>query len=274
MSALRVTLPMDVLGVGTRVVRIHKIGNTEPFFGPEAGGAPTHRFHDPRGEFRVCFLGEDPSASFAETFLRDPPVRLLTARGETPAAFGRRCIPADCVASPSNIPDIAPHRAQTARWGPRSAVVAPLHRGPHGADCAPWGGTSGRLAALGATLDFHHGLLTRTELAQRALTTFRIRRDVRLVQLHGEGLAQVGYTADVTSSPPPYDAPQALSRMLWAHSDQPDGILYRCRHDNSLLAIALYHRAADALEVVETEGLLGDRARLLGWRDRYGFEIA
>ncbi|PYQ98419.1 MAG: hypothetical protein DMF97_12680 [Acidobacteria bacterium] len=98
----------------------------------------------------------------------------LAARGETPAAFGRRCIPAptptrwetrvggpgaDCVAPPSNIPDIAPHRAQDTRWGPRSAVVAPLRRGPHGADCAPWGGTSGRLAALGATLDFHHGLL-------------------------------------------------------------------------------------------------------------------
>src|SRR5206468_6156675 len=75
------------------------------------------------------------------------------------AAFGRRCIPADCVAPPSNIPDIAPHRAQGARWGPRSAVVAPVRRGPHGADCAPWGGTSGRLAALGATPEFHHGLL-------------------------------------------------------------------------------------------------------------------
>ena len=98
--------------------------------------------------------------------------RHLAARGETPAAFGRRCIPApphrarktrgggpgaDCVAPPSNIPDIAPHRAQDARWGPRAVVVAPLRRGPHGADCAPWGGTSGRLAALGATPDFHHG---------------------------------------------------------------------------------------------------------------------
>src|SRR5437773_10736783 len=100
-------------------------------------------------------------------------VKSLAARGETPAAFGRRCIPApphraekravgapaaDCVAPPSNIPDIAPHRAQDARWGPRSAVVTPLRRGPHGADCAPWGG-EGRLAALGATLEFHHGLL-------------------------------------------------------------------------------------------------------------------
>src|SRR6266516_1766505 len=34
-----------------------------------------------------------------------------TARGETPAAFGRRCIPADCVAPPSNIPDILGRRA-------------------------------------------------------------------------------------------------------------------------------------------------------------------
>src|SRR5213596_2924818 len=110
----------------------------------------------------------------------------LAARGETPAAFGapsaaaalgtpfgRRCIPAltptrwetrvggpgaDCVAPSSHIPDTAPHRAQNARWGPRSAVVAPLRRGPHGADCAPWGGTSGRLAGLGATPDSRHGL--------------------------------------------------------------------------------------------------------------------
>src|SRR5881396_1444693 len=55
------------------------------------------------------------------------------------------------------IPDIAPHRAQDARWGPRSAVVAPLRRGPHGADCAPWGGSAGRLAALGATPHFTTG---------------------------------------------------------------------------------------------------------------------
>src|SRR5207249_7292653 len=53
------------------------------------------------------------------------------------------------------------------RRGPRSALVAPLRRGPHGADCAPWDGTSGRLAALGATLDFHHGPLA-ARLSQQA----------------------------------------------------------------------------------------------------------
>src|SRR5438876_6855770 len=84
----------------------------------------------------------------------------LAARGESPAAFGWRCIPAGCVAPRSNTPGIAPHRAQDARWGPRPTLVAPFPRGPHGADCAPWGG-GGRIAALGATLDFHHGLLRR-----------------------------------------------------------------------------------------------------------------
>src|SRR5262249_23391107 len=55
----------------------------------------------------------------------------LAARGASPTAFGRRCIPAGCVASPSNMVDILGRRALP----------------------------SGRLAALGATPDFHHGLL-------------------------------------------------------------------------------------------------------------------
>ena len=54
----------------------------------------------------------------------------LAARGESPTAFGRRCIPSGCVAPPSNIPDILGRHALPAR----------------------------RLARLGATPDFHHGL--------------------------------------------------------------------------------------------------------------------
>jgi Oligogalacturonate lyase len=55
----------------------------------------------------------------------------LAARGETLAAFDGRCIPAGCVAPPSNTPGILGRRALPA----------------------------GRLARLGATPDFHHGLL-------------------------------------------------------------------------------------------------------------------
>src|SRR3989442_10535656 len=56
----------------------------------------------------------------------------LTARGESLAAFDGRCIPAGYVAPPSNTPGILSRRALP----------------------------SGRLARLGATPDFHHGLLS------------------------------------------------------------------------------------------------------------------
>jgi hypothetical protein len=60
------------------------------------------------------------------TFMLD-----LAVRGESPTAFGWRRIPSGCVAPSSNIPDILGHRALGA----------------------------GRITGLGATPDFHHGLL-------------------------------------------------------------------------------------------------------------------
>src|SRR5688500_10348133 len=80
----------------------------------------------------------------------------LAARGETPAAFGRRCIPAGGVAPRSNTSGILGRRALPA----------------------------GRLAGLGATLAFHHGLLalnahstgTRTPRAATPSRRHRCRR--------------------------------------------------------------------------------------------------
>src|SRR5436190_20631641 len=59
----------------------------------------------------------------------------FTARGESLAAFDGRCIPSGCVAPRSNTPGILARRALPA----------------------------GRIAALGATLDFHHGLLAEAD---------------------------------------------------------------------------------------------------------------
>ncbi len=55
----------------------------------------------------------------------------LTARGESPPAFDRRCIPPGCVAPRSHTAGIFPRRALSDR----------------------------RITGLGATRDFHHGLL-------------------------------------------------------------------------------------------------------------------
>ena len=115
---------------------------------------------------------------------------LVAARGVTPAAFGRRCIPAP-----------TPTRFKTRVGGPGADCVVLLRqtitddtlgrrakrRGPRGADFAPWGGSAGRLAALGATLEFHHGPLARAyqgrnrgpEQSDRFSRRIRIGRDGR-----------------------------------------------------------------------------------------------
>lgn len=63
---------------GSPLYRIHRSGHGPIWFGPGAGKPAAYRFDAPRGEFGVCYLGRTPEASFAETFLRQPPVRLVT----------------------------------------------------------------------------------------------------------------------------------------------------------------------------------------------------
>src|SRR5262249_6756894 len=67
-------------GVRARVrwMRIHSGRRNALWFGPAPGKTPIHRFDDPMGRFRVCYLGTTVEACFAETFLRDPPVRILS----------------------------------------------------------------------------------------------------------------------------------------------------------------------------------------------------
>src|ERR1700692_4122441 len=72
----------------------------------------------------VVLVGVAAALSFSAT------LAARAARGESPAAFERRCIPPGGVAPPSNIPDILGRHALP----------------------------SGRLRVLGATPDFPHGL--------------------------------------------------------------------------------------------------------------------
>ena len=70
-------LPLIPVRVGTRWMRIHSRGQNALWFGPAPGSPPANRFDDPLGRFRVCYLGTTVEACFAETFLRNPPVRIL-----------------------------------------------------------------------------------------------------------------------------------------------------------------------------------------------------
>jgi hypothetical protein len=70
-----------------------------------------------------------------------------------------------------------------------------------------------------------------------------------------------------------YAGSQLWSRALWEHGDKPDGILYRPRHDDSALSVALYHRAKDALAIVQDYPLTDDSNHLARLLRRYGLGL-
>jgi hypothetical protein len=191
-SALPKRLPMRRVKAGTHWMRIHAQGRNALWFGPHSGHLPLHRFDDPAGQFRVCYLGTNFEVCFAETFLRNPPVKILA-------------------------------------------------------------------------LD---------DLSARNVATVEVRRDLRLVPLHGSSLARLGAraTAELASGGD-YEISQVWSRALREHSNQPDGILYRARHDDSVLCVALYDRAKGGVAVVQEHSLIGDPQRLARVLRRYALGL-
>ena len=167
-------------------MRIHHRDRKPLWFGPGPASRAIHRFDDPAARFGVCYLGTTPEVCFAETFLRNPPVRILA-------------------------------------------------------------------------LD---------DLADRRISVLEVRRPLRLVSMQGPGLARLGVTAELASGGN-YLASQQWSRALWEHQDYPDGILYRARHDDSALCVALYDRAEDALAEAESHSLTEDPQNLARMLKRY-----
>lgn len=70
-------LPLSRVRVGTRWLRIHAQARSALWFGPARGRPAIQRFYDPAGRFRVCYFGTTIEVCFSETFLRNPPVRIL-----------------------------------------------------------------------------------------------------------------------------------------------------------------------------------------------------
>ncbi|HXB73953.1 MAG TPA: RES family NAD+ phosphorylase [Candidatus Acidoferrales bacterium] len=207
--ALPKRLPFSRVRAGSQWMRIHARSGNALWFGPgclgpgslgpgshgtsphgtSPGAAPVHRFDDPDGRFRVCYLGTTLEVCFAETF-RNPPVRIL---------------------------------------------------------------------ALG-------------DLAERSVATIEVCRELRLVPVHGRSLARLGATAELASGSD-YAASQLWSRALWEHGDRPDGILYRSRHDDSALCVALYDRAKDGLAMVRDAPLTEDPQMLARLLKRYALAL-
>ena len=86
-------------------------------------------------------------------------------------------------------------------------------------------------------------------IAAKACTILSANRELRLVELHGPGLAVLGATAEVTSSGLPYDLPHAWSKAVHDAWSDADGISYRARHDNDQICFALFDRAESAIAI-------------------------
>lgn len=89
-------------------------------------------------------------------------------------------------------------------------------------------------------------IIALAELRARAATAVPLQREIHLARLHSDGLVRLSLSA-ATPHAEPYADCQRLAHSLWAHEDGIDGIEYRSRWDDSLLCVALFDRAADAL---------------------------
>lgn len=116
-------------------------------------------------------------------------------------------------------------------------------------------------------------LLAPDLIAWKTYAVLRLRRDLRLLQLYGVGLARAGATAEVTHGGLPYDTPQRWSAAIFAHPARYDGIAYTARHEDGEICLALFDRAIDAIEEAERVANLQT-----GWffdlLDRYGVGLA
>jgi hypothetical protein len=115
-------------------------------------------------------------------------------------------------------------------------------------------------------------ILALDDLAGRSVATVEVRRELRLVPIHGSSLARLGVTAELASGGD-YAVSRLWSRALWEHSDKPDGILYRSRYDDSALCVATYDRAKNGLAVVGDRSLSEDTQQLARLLRRYGLGL-
>jgi hypothetical protein len=110
-------------------------------------------------------------------------------------------------------------------------------------------------------------LVAQSELDIRSLCRIGLVRDVRVVPLHGEHLAQLSASAVVSAGP--YALSRRWAQAIHSHPEQPDGIVYRSNFDNDQFAVVLFDRATDAIDDGRSAPLMSDLSLLGLILDRY-----
>lgn len=114
--------------------------------------------------------------------------------------------------------------------------------------------------------------VTRDALDSRCLCVLQS-QPLRLVDLSGTGLALIDADARLCTMTDDPGLPQRWALAIWSHPEQPDGLLYRARHDPERLSVAVFDRAGDLLHPDCTTNILGRRDLLLPILKRYGYGL-
>lgn len=116
-------------------------------------------------------------------------------------------------------------------------------------------------------------VFSEASLAARAIATVRIEENIRAVRLYGKYLIGNGADAAVVHGDDYQGLSQPWSKAVHAHADQVDGILYTARHDDSVMALVLFERAAHKIRAGSSQPLSGSDLRTLRLLDRYGIGL-
>jgi len=94
----------------------------------------------------------------------------------------------------------------------------------------------------------------RSELEERSIAVLRNRNELKLVDLRGGGLSQIGVDNRLTTGS--YEVAGRWALALWRHADRLDGILYRSKHDPNHICAAIFDRDRCKFEVSATTPLM------------------
>ncbi len=102
-------------------------------------------------------------------------------------------------------------------------------------------------------------LVSLAELKSRSLARVEALRPLRMVDLTGPGLARLG--ADERLAAGEHAVASRWALAFWRQPSRVDGLRYRARHDPSIIAVAVFDRARDALSATSL-GSLADPVNL------------
>ena len=96
--------------------------------------------------------------------------------------------------------------------------------------------------------------IEQSELEERSVAVLTNQHPLKLVDLRGGGLSQLGVDNRLATGS--YEVAGRWALALWRHSESPDGILYRSKHDPNHICAAIFDRSHCEFAVATTTPLM------------------